>query len=271
MPRRTSYAPGVPCWVDCLTPDPVATTAFYAELFGWHRQAESQMPGYALLRPAENVGPSVIGGLAKSPGGGPASWTSYLACSNLSLSVALAAAAGCRIILPPVSVGSGSVAIATDPAGGTFGFFKGASDEGIVLVDEVGALSGHVLLAPDPRASAAFYQGLTAAEKPIGAPEAGRTPDESDDEDRVPYLAGGLRAAHVVRARIPVPTWVPVFGAADLVDVVECARRLGARPLPIGPDGYVGVCGVTILVDPAGALFGVTTARVTAAARTEAA
>ncbi len=270
MPRRTSYAPGVPCWVDCLTPDPVVTGRFYAELFGWSQQAEVGMPGYALLRPAENTGPSVIGGLAKRPGGGPASWTSYLACSNLSLSVALAAAAGCRIVLPPIAVGSGSVAIATDPSGGTFGFFKGASDDGIVLVDEVGALSGHVLLTPDPRTSAAFYQGLEVAGSPVGAVETPRAAD-AHDQDRVQYLAGGRPAAQVVRARIPVPTWVPVFGAADLVDLVEDARRLGARPMPVGPDGYVGIPGVSILLDPAGALFGVTTAIAAGRARTEAA
>src|SRR5215213_8727391 len=35
MLPRTSYPPGVPCWIDLVQPDPAATEAFYRELFGW--------------------------------------------------------------------------------------------------------------------------------------------------------------------------------------------------------------------------------------------
>lgn len=34
MPLFTTYPPGTPCWVDLASPDPVASRAFYGELFG---------------------------------------------------------------------------------------------------------------------------------------------------------------------------------------------------------------------------------------------
>ena len=35
MLPRSSYPPGVPCWIDLVQPDPQATEAFYRDLFGW--------------------------------------------------------------------------------------------------------------------------------------------------------------------------------------------------------------------------------------------
>ncbi len=35
MPERSSYAPGVPSWVDLATTDPAAARDFYGQLFGW--------------------------------------------------------------------------------------------------------------------------------------------------------------------------------------------------------------------------------------------
>lgn len=251
MPRRLTYAPGTPCWIDCLTSNPAATDLFYRSLFGWRRTEEH---GYGLLRPADDRDGALIGGIAGRPDIGPASWTCYLACDDLSLAVALAAAAGCRIVLPPVSVGAGSVAVAMDPSGGTFGFFKGAVDRGVVLVDEPGGLCGHLLLTPDPAGSAGFYHELYLVD-----------PDGEDpaDPDRVEYRAGGAPVALMVWADMPAPVWVPVFGAADRADLVNLAGRLGARTVPTRPGepgSHAPIPGITVLVDPCGGVFAVRTA-----------
>ena len=42
MPERSSYIPGVPCWVDSNQPDPQAALPFYSGLFGW--EFENAMP-----------------------------------------------------------------------------------------------------------------------------------------------------------------------------------------------------------------------------------
>ena len=35
MPERSSYAHGIPSWVDLFSPDPEASAAFCGALFGW--------------------------------------------------------------------------------------------------------------------------------------------------------------------------------------------------------------------------------------------
>ena len=40
MPTITTYPHGVPSWIDLATPDPPASKAFYATLFGWSYDEE---------------------------------------------------------------------------------------------------------------------------------------------------------------------------------------------------------------------------------------
>ena len=47
MPERSSYAHGIPSWVDLSSPDPEASAAFYGALFGWEHVAPE-----TLKRPA---------------------------------------------------------------------------------------------------------------------------------------------------------------------------------------------------------------------------
>ena len=46
MTTMTTYPHGVPSWIDLATPDPAASKAFYAELFGWEYSDEpTDQPG----------------------------------------------------------------------------------------------------------------------------------------------------------------------------------------------------------------------------------
>ena len=53
MTTMTTYPHGVPSWIDLATPDPAASKAFYAELFGWEYSDEpTDQPGvdYTMCR-----------------------------------------------------------------------------------------------------------------------------------------------------------------------------------------------------------------------------
>ncbi|SED54008.1 hypothetical protein SAMN05216532_4873 [Streptomyces sp. 2231.1] len=106
-----------------------------------------------------------------------------------------------------------------DPLGASFGLWQGAHDEGVVLVDEPGALTGAVLRTTRPEASAAFYREVCRTDASTGAVTEGAT-------------AAG---------------WVPYLGVADAAAFEDRALAAGARRLAPG-----------LLADPWGAAFGVT-------------
>src|SRR5919107_1596304 len=70
MSERDGFPHGVPCWVECLTPDPAATGRFYAALFGWTLEGPGPMPdrdpAYYVARLRGR------GGADGLPAGGPA-------------------------------------------------------------------------------------------------------------------------------------------------------------------------------------------------------
>ena len=49
MSKRTSYAPGTPCWIDLGTPTKTRPAEFYGALFGWRVEEDEnaeQTGGY---------------------------------------------------------------------------------------------------------------------------------------------------------------------------------------------------------------------------------
>jgi len=220
MPRHTGYTPGTPCWIDHVGVDPTGAKEFYGAVLGWEFHREDTR-GYHLIR----SGGEIVGGLGPSPAGPRfgSSWTVYLAAPDLDATLACACDAGARTLLPAVPAGgNGRLALAADPLGAPFGLWEGARPEGVVLVDEPGALCGCVLRTPRPAESTTFYRGLFGT---------GNAAVES-------VMAGGP-------AR-----WVPRLGAADPADVQRRFLAAGAHLVEPG-----------VLADPWGAVFALTGAR----------
>ncbi|MEU4830512.1 VOC family protein [Streptosporangium sp. NPDC023615] len=239
MPRRLSYGPGTPCWVDHVTVDPTGAKRFYGDLFGWEFVKENGR-GYHLI----TLRGEIIGGLGPSPMG-PAfgsSWNVYLASKDLARTREEVGRLGGRVLVGPVPAGGdGRLCLAVDATGAAVGFWEGGRDEGVVLVDEPGALCAAELHTPAPDAAEEFYRNLYGGTTPV------------------------IRSS-------PRGAWVPFFGAgdpapdradrtdqadradrtdrADRMDrVTRAARAAGARPLGDG-----------LFADPLGAVFGLAAA-----------
>lgn len=121
----------------------------------------------------------------------------YLAAKDLDAARDRAAAHGARVLVPGVPAGgNGRLALAVDPAGAPFGLWQGAHEEGVVLVDEPGALSGAVLHSPRPAASEDFYRAVCGT---------------------------SITAQQGAEAR-----WLPRFGVTDGAAFEERARAAGA-------------------------------------------
>ncbi len=153
---------------------------------------------------------------------GPAfgsSWNVYLAAKDLGHTRAEVGRLGGRIVMGPVPAGeNGRLCLAVDPSGAAVGFWEGGRDEGVVLVDEPGALCACELHTSGQEAATEFYRNLYG-DVPLVIRPSART------------------------------GWVPFFGAGDgdSAGAVAAALAAGARPLENG-----------LLADPLGAVFGLT-------------
>jgi predicted enzyme related to lactoylglutathione lyase len=116
--------PGSVCWVDVSTTDPRGSRALYAELFGWTYQVDQ---GRSRGRYARALcGGRPVAGVAgtAAPAGHPATWTLYLASSDIRHTAEMIKRLGGQILYGPAEVaGHGGVLIGADPTGAAIGFF----------------------------------------------------------------------------------------------------------------------------------------------------
>lgn len=127
MTEEASFIPGLVCWIDVSTADPVSTRNFYAGLFGWTYQVDPD-PGSGHYTTALCGGLPVAGlaGVAVQAGQ-PVTWTLYLASANTTHTAELFTQFGGQVLYGPADVpGQGSVLIGADPTGGVIGFWQPA-------------------------------------------------------------------------------------------------------------------------------------------------
>ncbi|HSV67828.1 MAG TPA: VOC family protein [Mycobacteriales bacterium] len=252
MSERTSYLPGVPCWVDLATTDPAGANRFYGELFGWtvHDQgAEFGNYGMAELRG------KTVAGIGPVPPGSqsPPAWSTYLASPDIDETVATVKEAGGMVVMGPMDVGdAGRLAFAQDPAGAFVGFWEAKDHPGAQLVNEPGAVAWNELVVRDAAAADRFYQALFGyeLEKVDGPPDFDYVLVKVGDDG----VAGRYLAGAEVPPEVP-PHWLTYFAVEDTDAVAEKITALGGtvvRAPADTPYGRMATC-----VDPAGATFAI--------------
>jgi predicted enzyme related to lactoylglutathione lyase len=111
---------GAPAWVDLGTTGGTTTAArFYCSLFGWrvvacHRPLEDPV-GYWIFR----QGGRDVGGLAPARAG-EATWTVYMAVTDVDALGAAVTGNGGAVLVGPMTVDAGRMAVCADPLGATF-------------------------------------------------------------------------------------------------------------------------------------------------------
>jgi predicted enzyme related to lactoylglutathione lyase len=230
MGRRASYATGVPCWIDRITADLGGAQEFYSALFGWSYADEG---AYRTAQLADGI----IAGLGTAPT--PLElWTVYLATKDVDATLADVQALGGTVVMAPMAAGdNGRLFLAVDPAGTPVGFWEGHRREGVVLVDEPGAVCRYELRIPRADAVREFYAGL------FGYDLVRRDGEITLDLD-------GSTQVRVVENAAARPHWLVYFGVAELAPIVRLALAAGAKLVEQSADGSV------VLRDPQGAAFG---------------
>lgn len=259
MTTMTSYANGVPSWVDLATPDPSASKKFYGELFGWNYDDE----------PAEPDGDSVEYAMADIDGhatagimeqttemaetGMPPAWTTYIAVDDLDASMAKVEPAGGSLMGPAMDIAeAGRMAVLSDPGGAVLCMWKAGGHIGSGIVNEPGAFCWTELITADPAAVTSFYAAVFGWTAETALMATG------------PYtvfsVAGGNENGIAGAMSPPVEgmpaSWGVYFSVADARTTVETARSLGAQVL-METTEMPGVGTLATLMDPHGAAFSI--------------
>ncbi len=250
MPKRASYAPGTPSWVDLQTTDQDAAKSFYGELFDW-RYDDQDMPQGGAYSMALKDGELVAGISPQQPGaaaqGLPPTWNTFITVDDVDAATVAAEAAGGQVYAQPFEImGAGRMSVVADPSGAVVNFWQAKGHIGATIVNEPGSLIWNELLTDNGEAAYAFYEkvlGLTT---------------EKSDMGGSPYVVFKLGDDMVAGSMAPpmagIPNhWHVYFAVQAMEPALEKARQLGGSvlngPMPtsIGPMATVS--------DPQGAVF----------------
>jgi predicted enzyme related to lactoylglutathione lyase len=117
-------APGAQSWNELASPDLERSAEFYGDLFGWTTEPMEggDMP-YLIIKNSEN---HTNGGIRPvMPPGTPPHWLVYFGGEDLDAAVAKISELGGTVIVEPMSIGAGDIAVAQDPQGAVFALFAG--------------------------------------------------------------------------------------------------------------------------------------------------
>jgi len=120
--------PGALTWNDLMTTDVAAACAFYGEVFGWTFQAVPGAPGDRVVI---RNGDRTNGGIARLPEGMegvPPAWAVFFAVEDAAAGAARATEQGGRLLMGPMPVPAGRLAIVADPQGAVLGLSDGEAD-----------------------------------------------------------------------------------------------------------------------------------------------
>jgi predicted enzyme related to lactoylglutathione lyase len=220
--RASTYAEGVPCWVDAQLSDVRAGKRFYGELFGWT---------FADTGPDDSAwarldGEPVAALVPKTDGRMPTVWTVYFAARDAGALAGRIREAGGQIVTPPRPVdGLGTTALVADPQGAVFALWQPASGAGGTAFagfgrrHEPGTFAWAELYTRDTEAANAFYGDLfhDALFGPGAAPDVGRAavtdvfPAEMPPHFLVHFRTEDCEAALGTVARLGGRVRVPPF------------------------------------------------------------
>jgi predicted enzyme related to lactoylglutathione lyase len=260
MSERNAYQAGVPCWVETLQPDIDSAKAFYGSVFGWEYAGPGEMPGdppgqyfVARLRGRD------VAGVGSLPPDTPIAWNTCVSVASAERACEEAERAGGSVLVSPFDAPpAGRAAVITDPSGAVLEVWEPGERHGAGLVNEPSAWAMSALRTREADAAAAFYSSVFGWET---EPFAGGI-----SLFRLPGYVGGEPLQPVPRDVVAalVPTdepqahWAVNFWVDDADAAAARATQAGGSVLARPSDA--GGLPQTVLADPAGAAFSVTTA-----------
>ena len=241
--------PGKFVWVDLVTYDVAAASAFYARLFGWRfRDLGNYSMAFNEERPLAGIfqRPRPENQAAKPR------WIGYISVPNVERAQQSVTEAGGKVLVPPQKMPQrGEQAVFADPEGALFGVVTSSSGDPEDVLPDIGDWIWMQLLSRDARKASEFYRAVAGYEI-IPSTTPGRLRDfvlASED-----YARATVRTLAKTDTAIR-PVWLPFVRVRSVPDSVALAKQLGGKvwiePRPDLLDGKVAV-----ITDPTGAAIG---------------
>lgn len=252
----TPWAPGTPCWVDCMVADTASAREFYAGVFGWDiHDGPAEAGGYLMAmlqgKPAAGIG-------AKGAGQDyPSSWTTYLASADADATNAAVIAAGGQVIASAFDVmTAGRMSVFADPTGAVSGVWQAGDHLGAGIFNEPGSFCWNELHTRDYAAAKAFYEAVFGyTYTPMS--------ESGQDEGYVTFAVPGGEAgvggiaddtAMPGASEVP-PHWLTWFAVADAdVSAARVTELGGTIMMPPG-DSPIGR--LAVVAGREGEVFGI--------------
>jgi predicted enzyme related to lactoylglutathione lyase len=248
---------GAPAWVDLGTTAGTATAArFYCGLFGWsvvarHRPLDDSI-GYWTFR----QGGRDVGGLAPAK---EATWTVYIAVADVDATAGTVADNGGEVLVGPMTVEAGRMAVCADPCGASFVVWQpdrdAGADAGIEAEDEADSFTAYQLACRDVERAKRFYGavfGWDAKTTPLAGGSSYTEFVLTGTERRV---AGMVEMDERWQAGGPA-RWMFHLEVRDTDRTAARAAELGGR-VSVAPFDLPHVGRLAVLNDPERAVFSV--------------
>ena len=273
MREREGFPAGVPAWIDTAQPDPDATAAFYAALFGWEFAERGSVDDGRRYLVASLDGRQVAAVASVPPGvtAAPA-WNTHVAVDDADAAAARVRDAGGTVLAAPFDLFDLSrMAWCADPAGATFGLWEPQDIAGAQSVNAPGTWNFSELKTADVDGATRFYGdvfGWEVDQVDMGAMHGTmvRLPGYADFLEE---FDPGIRQRHADFGAPPgfseciawimpladgeAPHWNVTFAVADTDAVASAAREHGGTVL-VDPFDVPPVRSA-VIADPAGARF----------------
>ena len=228
-----------PAWVALSSTDPHAAATFYQAVLGWElSEADEQLHASVGGRPVAAIGQTT------SDASG---WLLHIEVDHIATAVDTVIRAGGSTLVPPTANSGEAIAVMTDSSGTPFGLHESGAQRHVRSTSP-GALAWGELITDDIGTSAVFYNAafgwhLTGPQGPLGRREwrlNGRA------------VSGLLPRPPAMPADTPA-YWDVYFAVPDLQAAATTAVERNATPLL--PSTPVEIGTITVLLDPAGAIF----------------
>lgn len=250
MSVRESAPVGAPCWVDLYTSDTAGSREFYRRVFGW--DAEDPAEEFGGYFNFTKNGVRVAGCMPSRSGMGvPDVWSVYFATGDANKTLEAVAAHGGRVQVPAMQVGDlGTMGVAADRVGGTFGIWQPGTHPGFGLIAEHGAPGWFELHTRDYQQALDFYRTVLGWDTEVlsDTPQFRYTLVRDGEEQ----LAGVMDAAAMLPENVQAQ-WSVYFAVDDTdASLATIAEHGGTviRPAEDTPYGRLAEA-----ADPAGAQF----------------
>ncbi|MFE7777093.1 VOC family protein [Streptomyces sp. NPDC057445] len=243
---------GKPIWADAMFSDVEGAKSFYAEVLGWtFGESSSEYGNYTQ---AYANGKAVAAVVPPMPGQeGQSQWCLYLASPDAAATAGKIRENGGTVLMEPMQVGEfGTMCLAQDPGGATFGVWQGGTHKGFEVTGEPGAYSWAEVFTRESEKADAFFPAVFGYDV--------KTMEDEQIDFKV-FELGEEPVLGRMKMRTEdfppeVPSYVQVyFAVPDCDAAVAAAQKLGGKPVfgPMtSPFGRFAA-----LVDPQGAAFAV--------------